>query len=100
MTQDSSRGSPGSGFVVSLVRYPNLFRAPIRISMSFEHNPKLVSFRIMFVVNVELSRGTMIEIEVSGFVVLISILLWFGFCEICGFVNFWVCLNVWVLCID
>ena len=39
--------------------------------MSFDHNLKLVSFRIMFDVNAELSVDGVIE--VSGFVELISI---------------------------
>ena len=58
---------------MSPVRYPILFLAPILISMSFDHNLKLVSFRIMFDVNAELSVDGVIE--VSGFVELISILL-------------------------
>ena len=62
---------------MSPVRYPILFRALIHISTSYDHNPKLVSFRMMFVVNAELSGRTMIcgdGIEVNGFVGLISIL--------------------------
>ena len=57
---DSIRGSPNSGFAVAPVRYPNLFRASFCISMNCDHNPKLVSFRIMFVMNAELSGGTTI----------------------------------------
>ena len=58
---------------MSPVRYPNLFLAPILISMSFDHNLKLVSFRIMLEVNAELSEDGVIE--VSGFVEVFSILL-------------------------
>ena len=59
---------------MSPVRYPNLFRAPILISMSFDHNLKLVSFRIMFDVNAELSEDGVIEVS--------SILLCFDFCVV------------------
>ena len=50
-----------------------MFLAPILISMSFGHNLKLVSFRIMFEVNAELSEDGVIE--VSGFVEVFSIVL-------------------------
>ena len=109
ITRDFNRGSLDSGFVLSPVRYFNLFRAPIRVSMSYDHNPEFVSFRIMFDVKAELSGGTTIcgeKVEVNGFVGLISISLWFGFYEIYGFGFygkkiwcFWVGLNVWVMCI-
>ena len=81
MTHDSSFGSLDSGCTVAPVRYPNLFRAPFHISMSCDHNPKLVSFRIMFTVNAKLYGGTTIcgdEFEVNGLVGFISIFV--GFC--------------------
>ena len=62
---------------MSPVRYPILFLAPILISMSFDHNLKLVSFRIMVDVNAELSVDGVIEVS--------SMLLCFGFCGIWGF---------------
>ena len=67
---------------MSPVRYPNLFRAPIRISISCDHNPKLFSFRMMFAVNAELSGGATIcgdGFEVSGLIGFISISVGFSF---------------------
>ena len=58
--------------------------------MSFDHNLKLVSFRIMVDVNAELSVDGVIEVS--------SMLLCFGFCGMWGFcvwvsVEFEICLD-------
>ena len=54
--------------------------------MSYDHNPKFVSFRIIFDVNAELSGRTMTVgdgFEVSGFMGLISISVFVVCCGIC-----------------